>query len=1004
MLRPSNPRPRLQSVCYAWLLMLQVAAAAAATMSGGGGDVEAKKFNVSYSIAEETNGTRLIGDLTADLQLLRFYTPAQLATKEVEFLRLGGRDSHLESFRVRRVDGQPVRHELLLIRGLDREAVCPEPGQADCHLTLSCVLRPYEEQFLLFTVRVYLQDVNDHSPVFEPPRHVVQFSEGDQPGTRRSVPHARDSDSGRNARLAYAIESHLGADCPFRVDSDSPTQVFVTLVRELDRENVSFYQVNITATDFGEQPRSGRLHLRVVVTDANDCFPVFERSTYRVNVTENSPPVRELLRVRADDADAGENGRVRYQLAPDTLADVRQYVSVGPKDGRIALERQVDREKVSEFRFQVQAIDGGLPAAKTSVATVHINVLDVNDCPPVISLSARRPSVLENRQRGTVVASFIVKDDDDGINGTVRCRLEAGSDAEFEVSEYDSRLKVFQLVTRMQLDRETRAAYPVVVACIDGGGLETREEFVVQVEDDNDHVPRFAQEHLYLVLPEDTPTGQTVANLSASDADSGDNARVGYFILSDPIVPETARHFQIGRASGELSLAQRLDREQRASFTVQVVAHDHNPTYPFSATATVFVEVRDVNDVAPVLPESVEFSVEENGPAGIRLGPVHYSDPDLNEGGRVTFYGGDQRDFHVTEDGHVVARRSFDREIQARHIFLIFARDHGTPSLTSSAAVTVHIVDRNDCQPQFIFPFAGGNYSVSAHEPANSLVLQAVAKDRDEGDNAIVRYSLTVSPPEKVQQVGGTDRTEAASEAAVGPAFRVSAKSGRLLVARRLSMPGDLGCHRLELRAADCGVPSLEAGVQFFLTVEDVPPKELAVSGFDGVGPGGGVTQTPLSTAVVTALIALTGLLLVLLVCVLLFLLQRRRAFAAHGAGAVASDRDYNFSRRHLRTPKHFGVDGSVGRGGVGGGAGGFGGGGGGGGGNFAVASRLLRHSDEEATALTAAATAAAAASAAGSSSTSSTGAMAAAVSAANASDSFKAMDNVYCSNPYFCT
>jgi len=54
--------------------------------------------------------------------------------------------------------------------------------------------------------------------------------------------------------------------------------------------------------------------LQVVVVDANDNSPQFERSSYNIAVSESSAVGTSLLRLHAHDPDLGHNGAVIYRL------------------------------------------------------------------------------------------------------------------------------------------------------------------------------------------------------------------------------------------------------------------------------------------------------------------------------------------------------------------------------------------------------------------------------------------------------------------------------------------------------------------------------------------------------------------------------------------------------------------------------------------------------------------------------------------------------------------
>ena len=78
-------------------------------------------------------------------------------------------------------------------------------------------------------------------------------------------------------------------------------------------------------------------------------------------------------------------------------------------------------------------------------------------------------------------------------------------------------------------------------------------------------------------------------------------------------------------------------------YVLVVVANDNgNPK--LTATATLTIQLEDVNDEVPVFTNSTyTFTMRENRPAGMFVGTFSATDPDLGEGGRVSFFLGPGR-------------------------------------------------------------------------------------------------------------------------------------------------------------------------------------------------------------------------------------------------------------------------------------------------------------------------------------------------------------------------
>lgn len=77
----------------------------------------------------------------------------------------------------------------------------------------------------------------------------------------------------------------------------------LTVIRTLDRETASEYQLNISATDHGVPSLSSVTSLTIRVFDVNDNPPVFVISEYNATVLENQPSGTFVTVVSATDFD-----------------------------------------------------------------------------------------------------------------------------------------------------------------------------------------------------------------------------------------------------------------------------------------------------------------------------------------------------------------------------------------------------------------------------------------------------------------------------------------------------------------------------------------------------------------------------------------------------------------------------------------------------------------------------------------------------------------------------
>jgi len=148
----------------------------------------------------------------------------------------------------------------------------------------------------------------------------------------------------------------------------------------------------------------------------------------------------------------------------------------------------------------------------------------------------------------------------------------------------------------------------------------------IEVQDVNDNVPVFEKKEYDVSVLESLPSNTQFLQVKATDQDTGNNARLTYKIKDE----ETESVFGIFPNSGSLYLKKVLDRETRDKFVFTVIAMD-NGSPPGSASASVIVQVLDVNDNEPIFSKPhYEFTVEENTDRGTLVGQVIAADYDMD--------------------------------------------------------------------------------------------------------------------------------------------------------------------------------------------------------------------------------------------------------------------------------------------------------------------------------------------------------------------------------------
>ncbi|NXG45783.1 PCDGA protein, partial [Psilopogon haemacephalus] len=230
-------------------------------------------------------------------------------------------------------------------------------------------------------VVITVTDVNDNTPELTVTSQRSEISEDAPSGTVVALLHVQDRDSGANGQVRCSLDAGL----PFRLQSSRGSYYSVVTTKELDREEVSEYNVTVRATDGGSPPLWSSTVLALRVLDVNDNAPVFSEASYSARLPENNAAGALVLTVRARDADWGQNARVRYRLGEGRVRGVplSSYVSVQAETGALYALRSFDYEEVREVGLWVLAEDGGSPALSSN-ASVRIAIADENDNAPQV--------------------------------------------------------------------------------------------------------------------------------------------------------------------------------------------------------------------------------------------------------------------------------------------------------------------------------------------------------------------------------------------------------------------------------------------------------------------------------------------------------------------------------------------------------------------------------------------------------------------------------------------
>ncbi|NXA29913.1 CELR2 protein, partial [Ibidorhyncha struthersii] len=407
--------------------------------------------------------------------------------------------------------------------------------------------------------------------------------------------------------------------------------------------------------------------------------------------------------------------------------------AINNSTGWIVVASELDREAVDFYSFGVEAQDQGNPPMASS-ASVSVTILDVNDNSPEFTQREYGARLNEDAAVGTSVLTVSAVDRD--ANSVITYQISSGNTRNRFSITSQSGGGLISLA--LPLDYKLERQYLLTIAASDGTRQDTAQ-VVVNVTDANTHRPVFQSSHYTVNVNEDRPVGTTVVVISATDEDTGENARITY--LMEDSIPQ----FRIAAETGAVTTQMELDYEDQVSYTLAITARD-NGIPQKSDTTYLEILVSDVNDNAPqFLRDSYQGSVYEDVPAFTSVLQVSATDRDSGLNGRVfyTFQGGDDGDgdFIIeSTSGIVRTLRRLDRENVPLYSLRAFAVDKGVPTKRTPVEIQVTVLDVNDNPP--VFERDEFDIFVEENSPIGLVVARITATDPDEGTNAQIMYQI----------------------------------------------------------------------------------------------------------------------------------------------------------------------------------------------------------------------------------------------------------------------
>lgn len=578
-------------------------------------------------------------------------------------------------------------------------------------------------------LEIMIDDVNDNNPKFSAANYNFDILASTPVNTFITSLPTTDLDIGANAVMSVAITSG-NADNKFILSFFD-----LTTNGGFDFNIKNEYTLEVTVTDTGTPSMSSVAIINVHITPSV-ILPDFTGSPVSTNIPEDTNVGTVVFDCDATGSGSteGSTGRLRYYIVS---GNAEGKFSIDLLTGEIQTSSSLDREVVTDYSLVIEARDVYYPT-DLDTHTLAIIADDINDNTPTFTFSIYSVSIDEGLAVSTSIESVLATDADSALFGPIEYAIVAGpGSSDFSINTADGEITVANTI-----DYNIRTSYFLTISASDSG-LPPRSSLAgveIIVNDINDNIPIFSPTTISVTISESLSAHAVVANMIASDDDSGFNGQIFYSFQSG----NTGNDFAINMNSGVVTVLSSLDIDATSSYVIIIIATDLSIPVN-TGTATLSITILDYNDNTPVitnLPASV--NIDEEDPIDTFVFQVMATDDDQGGNADVTFtfvFGNDDSLFSLEPLTGIIKTMNMLTNFDGVFELTVVAMDAGSPAISATSTLTVTI--------DGTIAVAESHYSFSILEglPVETVIGSVAADPAIHGATPTVSYSITQGDP-----------------------------------------------------------------------------------------------------------------------------------------------------------------------------------------------------------------------------------------------------------------
>ncbi|XP_068433173.1 cadherin-8 isoform X2 [Clinocottus analis] len=225
--------------------------------------------------------------------------------------------------------------------------------------------------------------------------------------------------------------------------------------------------------------------------------------------------------------------------------------------------------------------------------------------------------------------------------------------------------------------------------------------------------------------------------------------------------------FAINELTGDIHAMKRLDREEKAEYTLTAQVVNADTDEPLEPPSEFIIKVQDINDNPPQFNEGpYRASVPEMSAVGTpvtRVTATDADDPVYGNSARLVYSILEGQPYFSVEPNSAtikIALHGMDREMREEYLVVIQAKDMGghMGGLSGTTTVTVTLTDINDNPPKFsksLYEFV-----IPEDLPIGKMGGKVKANDRDIGENSKSTYSIIEGDDQGMFEIATDSQTQ----------------------------------------------------------------------------------------------------------------------------------------------------------------------------------------------------------------------------------------------------